>query len=140
MIAGVLKTSVFHGVAAGGATPNLVNDTEEESGRDGPPSFRDISLSLKDEDKGKDIASPVLPPDVFADENQLQVPRPSPRRTGSEVSEKSPVFLLPPVRAQVARASSAASASTEAFSLLLVDDNVRKKVMSPTQPETSLTT
>jgi len=130
MSAGVLKTSDSDAVAVDGATQELIDVAGKQDSRTEPPSFREINLSLKDEVKDEGVASPVLSPDVAVSENMLKVPRSSPpRRSGSEVSSEKPPVSTLPIRAQVTRAATAASASTEAFSLLLVDDNVSKSLI-----------
>ena len=126
ILAGVLKDSESDVAALDGATQARLDVTQEKGDRAEPLAFRDISLKLVEDDKDEGDVSTVLPTDIAVKGNELQVPRsPQPRRSGSEVSEKSPVPSLP-IRAQVTRASSSVSASTEAFSLLLVDDNVSK--------------
>lgn len=124
--AGVLKGSESDVAALDGATQASPDITQEKSDGTEPLTFRDISLNLAEDDKDEGAVSTVLPTDIAVKGNELQVPQsPQPRRSGSEISEKSPVSSLP-IRAQMTRGSTAASASTEAFSLLLVDDNVSK--------------
>ena len=126
MIAGVLKESDYDSdvVAVGRATQGLPSDPEEEGSHAESPSFRDISLSLKHEDREKAIVSPVLPPEVPANSNTLQVPQSiRPQRSGSETSEKSIAASLR-MREQINRAYTAPCVRTKTFSLLLVDDNV----------------
>jgi hypothetical protein len=123
ILAGVLKESESDVAALDGVTEVFSDVTKEKADRAEPPSFRDINLSRKNEDQNKEIINSVHRTDLAVSGNMLKVPRSLPRRSGSEVSGTPPVSTLP-LRAQVTRASTAASTSTEAFSLLLVDDNV----------------
>lgn len=122
-LAGVLKESESDVAILDGVTEVIHDVTNEKADRAEPPSFRDVNLGRKDEDHDKEVMSSLHRTDVAESENMLQVPRSPPRRSGSEVSGTPPVSTLP-LRARVTRVSTAASASTEAFSLLLVDDNV----------------
>lgn len=123
ILAGVLKESESGVAALDGVTEVIYELTKEKANRAEPPSFRDINLGRKDEDKDKEIINSTHQTDVAVRGNMPQVPRSPPQKSGSGVSGTPPVSTLPR-RAQVTRASTAASASTEAFSLLLVDDNV----------------
>ena len=123
----MLKTSDLDAVVLDGATQALVDVAEKQGRRTELQSFRDISLGSKDEDNDKGAVSPGVLPDVAVSGNMLQVPQSTPpRRSGSEVSSEKPPVSTLAIRAQVTRAATAASANTEAFSLLLVDDNVSK--------------
>jgi CheY-like chemotaxis protein len=123
VLAGVLKESSSDVAALDGATETS-HVVQEKGDHTESSSFREFSLGVKDDDKDEGVASPVSPTDVAGDGNILQVPRSyQPRRSGSEVSEKPSSSSLP-TEAQMVRASTAASSSTEVFSLLLVDDNV----------------
>lgn len=129
ILAGVCKGSESDVAAFDGATKASPDVTQEKGDRAQLQSFGDIILNSRDDDKDEGVVSHVFPTDDAVDENALQVPRSSQsRRSGEEVSEKPLIaseFSLP-MRTQIARASTAASASTGAFSLLLVDDNVSK--------------
>lgn len=124
ILAGVLKGSELDVAAVDDAAQISPDSTQEKYDRAEPLTFRDISLNLAEDDKDEGDVSTVLPTDIAVKGNELQVPRShQPLRSGSEDSEKTPIPSLP-IRAQTTRTSATASASTEAFSLLLVDDNV----------------
>ena len=131
ILAGVCKERESDVFALDGAMKASPDVTQGQRDRAELSSLSDISLNPGDDDKDEGVVSTVLPTDGAVDGNALQAPRSSQsRRSGSEVSEKPLIASESslPIRAQVARASTAASASTGAFSLLLVDDNVSKSL------------
>lgn len=131
ILAGVCKGSESDLAALDGATKASPDATQEKGNRAQLPPFGDINLNSGDDDKDDGVVNPVFPTDGAVDGNALQVPRSSQSRSfGSEVSEKPLIASESslPIRTQIARASSAANLSTGAFSLLLVDDNVRKSL------------
>lgn len=131
ILAGVCKDRESDVAALDGAIKASPDVTQGQRDRADLSSFSDISLNPADDDKDDGVVSTVFPTDSAVDGNALQVQRSSvSRRSSSEVSEKPLIASKSslPIRAQIARASTAASASTGAFSLLLVDDNVSKSV------------
>lgn len=128
--AGVLKESGSYVAALDGTMQVFSDFTQKNGDRAESLSFRDISLNSEEEDKAEDVLSFMIPTNAVGNANVLQVPRSfKPRKAGSEASQK-PFVSSPLTRAQMTRASAAASASREAFSLLLVDDNVSRSLMA----------
>lgn len=127
-------------VAVADGAPRVPHDAVEVRGACAkPPSFRDISLNLDDEERGNGKLNPILPSGVSVNGSMLSVPQsPRPLRSGSETLANSTAASLP-LRAQMVRASTEPSVSTKPFSILLVDDNASNspKLLDPSPANTT---
>jgi hypothetical protein len=75
------------------------------------------------QDEGEGVGNGMIPTHIPSNDDTPKLPQlPRPRRTGSQVINKTVAFSLP-FRAQFNRASSAPIVSTDKLSLLLADDN-----------------